>query len=90
MREHHWHVVFHPAAREELRAIDRSTALRVLAKLTQLEDDPYGLDSTPIVGDPTKRRLRIGDYRIIYTLDHGHLVIWIIQVGHRSVVYRGL
>jgi mRNA interferase RelE/StbE len=82
--------VFHPQAREELRAIDRATALRILAKLTQLEADPYGLDSKQIAGDHTKRRVRIGDHRVIYTLSHGELVIWVIQVGHRSVIYRDL
>jgi mRNA interferase RelE/StbE len=83
-----WRTVFRPEARDELRAIPRDLALRILAKLTELESDPYGFGTTALVGDPTRRRLRVGDYRIVYTLDHGELTIWIIQVDHRSTVYR--
>ncbi|MFD9359877.1 type II toxin-antitoxin system RelE/ParE family toxin, partial [Streptomyces sp. NPDC060031] len=30
------------------------------------------------------RRLRVSDYRVVYTLDNGALVVWVVQVGHRS------
>lgn len=83
-----WRTVFRPEARDELRAVPRDTALRILAKLTELETDPYGFNTTALVGDPTRRRLRVGDYRIVYTLDQGELIIWIVQVDHRSTVYR--
>lgn len=83
-----WHVEFRPEARDELRGIPKQTALRILRKLTELESDPYGLDTTALVGDHTSRRLRIGDYRVIYTLDNGRLVIWVITVEHRATVYR--
>ncbi len=83
-----WRTIFRPEARDELGAIPREIALRILAKLTELESDPYGFGSTSLVGDSTRRRLRVGDYRIVYTLDHGELVVWIVQVDHRSTVYR--
>ena len=72
----------------ELHAIPRDIALRTLAKLTELETDPYGFNTTALAGDPTRFRLRVGDYRIGYTLDHGQLTIWIVQVDHRSTTYR--
>jgi mRNA interferase RelE/StbE len=34
-------------------------------------------------------RIRIGDYRVIYEVRDAELVIAIIQVGHRSKIYRG-
>lgn len=83
-----WRTIFRPEARDELRAIPREVALHILAKLTELESDPYGFGSTSLVGDPTRRRLRVGEYRIVYTLDHGELIIWIVQVDHCSTVYR--
>jgi mRNA interferase RelE/StbE len=71
-----------------LHAIPRDIALRILARLTELETDPYGFNTTALAGDPTRRRLRVGDYRTVCTLDHGQLTIWIVQVGHRSTTYR--
>jgi mRNA interferase RelE/StbE len=33
-------------------------------------------------------RLRIGDYRVIYTFDVEHSVIHLLAVGHRREIYR--
>ena len=35
-------------------------------------------------------RLRVGDYRLVYTIDDGVLVILVLIVGHRRAVYRNL
>ncbi|MFJ9857483.1 type II toxin-antitoxin system RelE/ParE family toxin [Streptomyces albogriseolus] len=82
-----YRTVFRPEARAELRKIPRDTALRILVKLTQLERDPYGCNTTALVSQPERRRLRVGDYRVIYTVDDGELTVWVVQVGHRSTVY---
>jgi mRNA interferase RelE/StbE len=82
-----YRTVFHPEAREELRKIPRDNALRILTKLTELEGDPYAFNTTPLVSQPDRRRLRVGDYRVIYTLDHGRLIVWVVHVRHRSTVY---
>jgi mRNA interferase RelE/StbE len=78
---------FRPEAQAELRKIPRDMALRILAKLTGLESDPFGFNTTALVSQPDRRRLRVGDYRVIYTIDNGELVVWVVQVGHRSTVY---
>jgi mRNA interferase RelE/StbE len=80
--------VFHPAAREELRKIPRDTALRILAKLAELETDPYGYNTTALMSQPDRRRLRVGDYRVICTIDNRELVVWVVHVRHRSTVYE--
>lgn len=33
-------------------------------------------------------RLRVGDYRVIYTLDHGRLIVFVIDVGPRGDIYK--
>ena len=77
--------VFHPEARDELRKIPRDIALRILAKLAELEVDPYGFGTTALVSQPDRRRLRVGDYRVIYTVDGGALIVWVVHVRHRSI-----
>ena len=61
--------------------------MRILAKLTEVETNPFGFGSTALVSQPERRRLRVGDYRIMCTVDNGELVVWVVQVGHRSTVY---
>ena len=82
-----YRTVFHPEAQAELREIPRDMALRVLIKLTELESDPLGFNTTALGSQPERRRLRVGDYRVIYTIDNGELIVWVVQVGNRSTVY---
>ncbi|WP_017595290.1 type II toxin-antitoxin system RelE family toxin [Nocardiopsis potens] len=79
--------VFRPEARAELRKLPRATAMKILRKLGELESDPFGFNTTALVGDPDLRRLRVGDYRVIYTVEAGRLIIWVMKVGHRSGIY---
>ncbi|MCS0606311.1 type II toxin-antitoxin system RelE/ParE family toxin [Streptomyces sp. LP11] len=80
--------VFRPEAQAELRKIPRDTALRILAKLTELETGPLGFNTTALASLPERRRLRVGDYRVAYTINNGELVVWDVHVGHRSTVYE--
>ena len=82
-----YRTVFRAEAQAELRKVPRDMALRILAKLTELESDPTGFNTTALVSQPDRRRLRVGDYRLIYTIDNGELVVWVVSVGHRSTVY---
>jgi len=84
-----YRTVFRPEAQTELRKVPRDIALRILAKLTELETDPLGFNTTALVSQPDRRRLRVGDYRVIYTIEDGELVIWVVAVGHRSTIYGG-
>ncbi|MFL5994289.1 MAG: type II toxin-antitoxin system RelE family toxin [Streptomyces sp.] len=81
-----YRAVFRAEAQAELRKVPRDMALRILAKLTELESDPTGFNTTALVSQPDRRRLRVGDYRVIYTIDNGELVVWVVHVGHRSTV----
>lgn len=82
-----YRTLFRPEARDELRKLPKRQAMTILRKLTELEKDPLGFNTTPLVGAPEVRRLRVGDHRVIYTIEHGELIIWIVHVGHRSEVY---
>ncbi len=79
---------FTESAHGELRKLPRTTALLVLRKLAELEQDPYGFHTTALVGSPEHRRLRVGDHRVIYTVDGGRLLVLVVRVGPRSAVHR--
>lgn len=61
--------------------------MRILRKLSDLEADPTGMATTSLVARPGLRRLRVGDYRVIYSLDNGELIVWVVHVAHRSTAY---
>ncbi|SNY87473.1 mRNA interferase RelE/StbE [Nocardia amikacinitolerans] len=83
---------FLESARRELRAIERQDAMRILTALTVLGNDPYapGLDVKKLSGHDDLYRLRVGRYRVAYTVDNNVLVILVVKVGWRKDIYRGL
>lgn len=72
---------FTAEARAELRAVEMPTARRILAKLTELESDPFGVATTSLVDRPASRRLRVGDWRVVYELRNEVLVVLVVQIG---------
>lgn len=59
----------------------------VLERASELEAEPYlGKRLTgPLRG---LMSLRVGEYRVIYHVDHPGNTVWLIAVGHRKSVYE--
>ncbi|MEU1177520.1 type II toxin-antitoxin system RelE/ParE family toxin [Streptomyces sp. NPDC005820] len=81
---------FTAAARRQLRALDQTTALRILHALSRLGDDPHRADADvkKLSGHDDLYRLRVGACRIAYVVDDGKLVVLVVEVGHRREIYR--
>ncbi|WP_131765336.1 type II toxin-antitoxin system RelE family toxin [Candidatus Protofrankia californiensis] len=76
-------------ALRELRKLDRTAARRVLLAVTRLADDPRPAGVRALVGKPSGTlRLRVGDYRVVYLVEEGRIVVTVVRVGHRREVYR--
>jgi mRNA interferase RelE/StbE len=61
---------------------------RILEAVEQLSTDPYPSGVRKLVGSEHTYRIRVGDYRIIYSILASALLIEIIRVGHRRDVYN--
>lgn len=73
-------------ALKELRAIPLSDARRIREKVSQLETDPAArANNVKQLKNSDFRRLRVGDYRVIFNEDG--LVLTLTKVGHRRDVY---
>jgi mRNA interferase RelE/StbE len=76
-------------ALRELRKLDKAAARRVLRAVTRLADDPRPAGVRALVGEPSGTlRLRVGDYRVVYPVEEGRIVVTVVRVGHRREVYR--
>lgn len=56
--------------------------------VTAIEGLPFQGDIKKLEGSNEKFRLRVGTYRIIYTVDHGELLICIVDAGNRGQIYN--
>lgn len=63
--------------------------MRILHGLSTLGDDPYRPDADvrKLTGQTDRYRLRVGDYRVIYRINNGQLIIEVIAVAHRRDAY---
>lgn len=53
-----------------------------------IEQLPNGEDIKKLRGHDNLLRLRVGEYRIIYTVDNGKLIIFVVDVGNRGEIYK--
>ncbi|MGW7239262.1 type II toxin-antitoxin system RelE family toxin [Streptomyces sp. NPDC054804] len=84
---------FTPHAQRDMLKIPRPDALRILHRLTELQKamdtgDTTALDVKPLQGHNARLRLRVGDYRVVYTVEGEELIVWVLAVGNRRDVYR--
>lgn len=72
----------------QMRGIPEPAALTILRALTPLGDDPRrpDADTKKLAGYEDRYRLRVGDYRVIYQVMDGQLVILVVGVGHRREI----
>lgn len=82
-----------PGAAKALRKLRSGTpgeAQRVLDALQELAADPRpgGKKVKALVGQRGYLRLRVGDYRVVYTVLDERLVVLVVAIGHRRQVYE--
>jgi len=81
--------IWHESSVEDLKKLDRKIAKKVVDKVKEyLVNDPIELGS-PLKGHLKGfYRYRIGEYRVIYAMDHEEKKIIILNVNHRSKIYK--
>jgi mRNA interferase RelE/StbE len=79
-----------PKAEAQIKALPKAEAKRIVAKLAQLAADPRPAKSEQLSGSPPFRRVRVGDYRIIYAVDDSATTVIVARVRHRKDAYRDL
>jgi mRNA interferase RelE/StbE len=75
------------AAAKQVRKLDAAARARVLRALTGLADEPRPSGVKKLVGTDNAWRIRVGDYRVIYEIDDGIVVVVVFRVAHRRDVY---
>jgi len=76
------------SAKKELKKIDRSEISKILSEIEKLSKEPYPANHKKLLGTEHIYRIRIGNYRVIYSIENDELIIEIIRVRHRKEVYK--
>ena len=76
------------SAAEEIRRIEKKDRRRILEAVGELTEDPLHGGVKKIVNMENAYRIRVGRYRVVYTIFETVLVVEIIRVRHRREAYR--
>jgi len=82
-----YRIELRPAAVRALRKLDPQVRPRLQGAIALLSEDPRPPASRALRGRPGFR-VRVGDYRIIYTIEDDVLLVVVITLGHRRDVYE--
>jgi mRNA interferase RelE/StbE len=81
-------ITFSRSARKELESLDGKTVRRIFPKLETLAKQPRPAGCRKLVGEENLWRVRVGEYRIIYSVDDSIREIDIIAIRHRRSAYQ--
>jgi mRNA interferase RelE/StbE len=81
-------VEFRRSAEKDLRRLDPIVQRRVLRAAENLATNPRPDGCRKLQGSENAFRIRVGDYRIIYTADDAVLIVAVERIRHRREVYR--
>lgn len=83
---------FTPHAQRDMLKVPRAEAVRILHRLADLQKamdvgDTSAFDLKALQGHASRWRLRVGDYRVVYTVENDQLIVWVLTVGNRREIY---
>jgi len=80
-------VVFKKSIAKDLKGIPKQDVKRILEAIQKLATNPRPPQAKKLSAQE-RYRLRQGNYRILYSIEDGKLVITVVRVGHRRDIYR--
>ena len=85
-----WSIEFDDGIEKILKRLSSANQRRILDFLEErvASGDPRDLGQALQGKLAGLWRYRVGDYRVLARLEHDRLVVAVIDIGHRSTVYR--
>ena len=79
-------VILSDLASKQLEKLDKETKFRIISTVKRCRIRPYAHVKKLV--DSPYFSLRAGDYRVIMDIREDKLMIFVIEIGHRSKIYK--
>ncbi len=83
-----YEIKFSDTAKSGLGKLDKSVARRIIDKLDEIKENPFTYVKR-LIGI-SLYSLRVGDYRVIMSINNNAMLIFGVKIGHRRGVYSDL
>jgi len=81
-------IKFTARALRDLTDLDATAQRQVRQHIDRLAENPLPPGARELHSEEPYYRMRVGDYRIIYTVAARELLVIVVKIGHRKNVYR--
>jgi mRNA interferase RelE/StbE len=85
-----YRIEFKPSVQRDFRPIPKDIVSRIWEKIEALAEEPLPRGVVKISDSENLYRIRMGNYRIIYSIDHEARIVLIQNIRHRREAYRSL
>ena len=81
-------IIWKSSAKKELKKLPQRIIKNIILNIEKLPLIPRPIGSKKLMGTKHTYRQRVGDYRVIYSIEKDQLIIEIIRIGHRKDIYK--
>lgn len=74
-------------AQKQIMKLDKKVIPVIKSAIASLADNPRPNGYKKLKGEDAYR-IRVGDYRVIYEIDDGKIIVTVVSVGHRKDIYK--
>lgn len=89
MSQARYEVEFTTAASKQFRKLDKQPQARIKQAVEELKNNPRHPGVIKLTGRDAYR-VRVGDYRVIFEIEDGKLLITVLRIGSRRDIYESL
>jgi mRNA interferase RelE/StbE len=72
----------------DIRKGQPKVAQQIQNKVDELKVNKFPNDSIKLKGVENTYRVNVGEYRIVYEVISGRVIVWVVRIEHRKDVYR--
>lgn len=73
--------------KKDLSPIPKPEVIKIIERIESLAKNPFPEGAVRLKGRE-EWRIRQGDYRILYIVQHDVVTVFVVKVGHRREIYR--
>lgn len=83
-----YEIVIKKSTAKKIAALPKEIKASVINHIFELSDEPRPSGCKKLKGEENVWRIRVGDYRVIYSIFDNILVVEILRANHRKDVYK--
>lgn len=84
-----YRVLIKPSAAKEIEAVDqKKDRQRIVTSILALAEQPRPVGCEKLAGAGDRYRVRVGRYRVVYSIADAELQVLVVRVADRKDVYR--